>query len=95
MVEIVWTENALSDLHEIYHYISKDSVRYADDVLNRLFDRIEILVDFPQIGRMVPEYNNPDFKELIEGNYRIIYELQSDDRILVLKIHHSARPWLL
>ena len=89
MVEIVWTEKALSDLHEIYHYISKDSARYADSMLNRIFDRIEILADFPQIGRILPEYNNPDFKELIEGNYRIVYWIKNSYLINIIRVHHS------
>ncbi|MBD3748215.1 MAG: type II toxin-antitoxin system RelE/ParE family toxin [Sphingobacteriales bacterium] len=46
----------------------------------------------PKIGRIVPEKNNPDLRELIEGNYRIIYQISKLDKIEILMIHHSSRP---
>jgi len=45
----------------------------------------------PKVGRKVPERNDENIRELIEGNYRIIYELRGEERIEVLLIHHSSR----
>lgn len=41
---------------------------------------------------MVPEVGNPTVRELIEGNYRIIYEIMSEDIVLIQTVWHSARP---
>ena len=46
----------------------------------------------PKVGRIVPEKNDENIRELIEGNYRIIYEIRGEDRIEVLLVHHSSRP---
>jgi toxin ParE1/3/4 len=42
-------------------------------------------------GKMVPEFLLPELRELIEGNYRIIYRIVSEERIDILTIHHSSR----
>jgi plasmid stabilization system protein ParE len=46
----------------------------------------------PEIGRIVPEKNDRKIRELIEGNYRIIYQFESLDKVEILLVHHSSRP---
>jgi toxin ParE1/3/4 len=46
---------------------------------------------FPGSGRVVPEFNNKQLRELIEGNYRIVYRFESNELIEIARIHHSAR----
>ena len=90
MVEIIWTSNALTDLSEIGEYIAKDSPRYAEITVSKLFHKVEILINHPKIGRIVPEAELESLRELIEGNYRIIYEIVNH-KIIILTVHHSAR----
>ncbi|MBX9657643.1 MAG: type II toxin-antitoxin system RelE/ParE family toxin [Nitrospiraceae bacterium] len=45
---------------------------------------------FPQSGRIVPEVNDPAVREVIHGNYRIVYRL-IHDQIHILTVHHTAR----
>jgi plasmid stabilization system protein ParE len=61
----------LKDLKAINDFISLDSKFYAARFINRLIQRVDQLVLFPDSGRIVPEKNNPEIRELIEGNYRI------------------------
>ena len=63
-------------------------------MVDRLFDRSEQLAEFPQSGRMVPEFERPDLRELIEGPYRIIY-LVTAETIEVLAVVHGRQlpPW--
>ena len=75
MVKIVWTELSLIDLEEIYNYISQNSQRYAQITTNKIYQSVQYIKDNPKIGRMVPEFENPLIRELIEGNYRIIYRI--------------------
>lgn len=96
MAKITFTNGARDDLHQLHEYLSQNAPAYANRLLDKIISRVDVLHRFPQSGRKLPEAPGDDsLRELIEGNYRIIYELQSDDRILVLKIHHSARPLLL
>lgn len=91
MVKIVWTELAVSDLKEIYDFISNDSSRYASITINRIYHRIQPLKDNPKLGRTVPEFKNVTIREVIEGNYRIIYRIVNVNKIDILRIYHSAR----
>lgn len=92
MGQVIWTEQAYSDLHAIYDYVAVDSERYAKILTDKLFDRTQVLASFPEMGRIVPEVGSLTVRELIEGNYRIIYEVMSDDIVLVQTVWHSARP---
>jgi toxin ParE1/3/4 len=91
MVEIIWTPFALEDLQSIYDYIAKDSPYYANRFIDKLVDRVDILIDHPEAGRIVPEFENELIRELIEGSYRIIYKINSITEIGIVRIHHSAR----
>ena len=90
MVKLIWTEIAIEDLRSIHEYISKDSKVYADRFIDKLINKVGQLEKFPKSGRIVPEFNSEIIRELIEGNYRIIYQINSDD-IGILRIHHAAR----
>jgi toxin ParE1/3/4 len=43
------------------------------------------------IGRMVPELNQKDIREIIAGNYRIIYQITNQKTAFILTVHHSSR----
>lgn len=91
MAKVIWTEIALDDIKNIYEYISKDSKFYASKQIEKIINRIEQLENFPKSGRMVPEFENELIRELIEGNYRIIYRIESDNLVGIARIHHSAK----
>ena len=90
MVKIVWTEIALEDLRDVHEYISKDSVRYADRFVEKIINRVTQLEHFPKSGRIVPEFDSDGIRELIEGNYRIVYKI-SPEQASIVRIHHAAR----
>jgi plasmid stabilization system protein ParE len=83
MVRIKWTD--------IGDYIGKDSIKYAKITVKSLFTSTNVLKQNPYIGRVVPEFNDPNIRELIRGNYRIIYRLIDEKQIDIITIHHSAR----
>jgi len=91
MVEIKWTNFAIENLNDIGSYIEKDSFRYAEIVVNSLFDSTEILEQHPLAGRIVPEFEDKNIRELIRGSYRIVYMVLNENRIDILTVHHSAR----
>ena len=91
MVRINWTKLAVDDLLNIYEYISKDSKRYAQMQVLKIKSATKILVQFPLSGKIVPEIDQKEIREIIEGKYRIIYKLVSTTQIDILTVHHSAR----
>ena len=90
MVKIIWTERSLSDLEDIAEFIAKDSEKYAKLTIEKIIDQTSILEKQPLIGRIVPESNDKKIRELIIGNYRIIYE-KKEFSIHILTVHHSKR----
>ena len=91
MAKLIWTDQAINDLEDIGNYISKSSNKYAKLTIKKLYNRTHILKKFPFSGRVVPEKKDLNLREIIEGNYRIIFEIISDDLVYVLGIYHSAR----
>lgn len=90
-MEIVLAESAWNDLDSITDYIALDSIRYAKEFADRVFERIEQLYEYPESGRMVPEFQNELLRELILGKYRIVYRIYDPTQIVVLRIIHGAK----
>ena len=92
-MKVVWTETAVAHLNSVYEYISKTSPLYAHLMVRRLWDRTGQIQTFPQSGRMVPEYQQPDLREVLEPPYRIIYRVR-EQRLEILAVVHSRRAGL-
>ena len=90
MVEVRWTLQAAEDLESIADFISKDSPHYARLFVIDVLEAVERLSNFPKLGRIVPEVDDPVIREIILGNYRIIYRA-TDDSPEVLTVYHGAR----
>lgn len=90
MAEIRWTEQAASDLEAIAEYIARDSPHYASLFCIKVLNEIELLERFPMLGRIVPETDDPSIRELLFGNYRIIYRTKPD-AVQLLSIYHGSR----
>jgi addiction module RelE/StbE family toxin len=88
---VSWTERAQADLAAIRAFIEVDSPHYAEVIVRRLLHAVDRLQDFPQSGRVVPEYVDPAIREVVLRPYRIVYRIVSDQQIHVLTIHHGAR----
>ena len=72
------------------NYIAHDSSRYAHLFASKVFNSVLRLEDFPMSGRIVPEIEQEDIREIILGNYRIIYRI-SGENVYILTVYHSAR----
>jgi len=89
-VVIVWSTPARQDLRLIYQYIAHDSKRYAARVVQDITDKVEILLETPRLGRMVPEIGEDAVREIGMYSYRIMYEL-IDDIIYIHGVVHKRR----
>ncbi|MCP4551657.1 MAG: type II toxin-antitoxin system RelE/ParE family toxin [Bacteroidetes bacterium] len=91
MVKLVWTELSTEDVKEIFDYIAMDSVRYASITVNKIYNRVQDIIDNPYVGRIVPEINIKVIREVISGNYRIVYKIINEFQVDILRVYHSAR----
>lgn len=90
MVKVIWSDSAVADLESIVEYIAQDSEHYAAAFAEKILEAVEKLGTFPRIGRVVPEYNREDIRELIFQNYRIIYKVEPE-RVAIAAIVHASR----
>src|SRR4051812_23405102 len=88
--EIVWSEPAQQDLEEIEQYIARDSLIYAAKAIQEVFRVVNLLADFPRMGRHVPERDEDALREVIVYQYRVIYRVESST-VTILTILHGAR----
>ena len=89
-MKIQWSPLAIERMTEIAEYIALDSPIAANKWVNEIFDSAEKLLDFPEIGRAVPELRDQTIRELLKGNYRIIYKTEICI-ISVLTIRHGRQ----
>jgi len=89
-VNVYWTDTAVENLEAIHAYIAQNSLQYANQVVDRIIGRSEQLANFPLSGRILPEVGRKEIRELIEGSYRIIYSVKSE-QIDILAVIHGSR----
>jgi addiction module RelE/StbE family toxin len=89
-VTVHWTDTAREHLRAIHAYIAENSPQYALRMVDRLTRRSQQIADFPLSGRVVPEFEHGQIREVLEGSYRIIYYIKPD-QIDVLAVIHSAQ----
>jgi toxin ParE1/3/4 len=89
-MKIVWSPLALERASEIVDYIAQDKPSAAINWIDTVFSKVESLALSPEMGRVVPEIGNIQFRELIYGNYRIIYRFYKK-QISVLTIRHGKQ----
>lgn len=88
-MKLIWSEQAVLDVEHIRDYISQDSPVYAQPFIERLLQATRGLPQFPQSGRVMPEANNTDIREVIYQGYRIVYRLRTDTIEIVMVAHGS------
>ncbi len=89
-MRIIWSPSAVERAAEIAEYISRDNLAAAEKWIETVFSKVEQLKSFPKSGRIVPEINSKDFRELIYGNYRIIYRVEKTP-VSILTIRHGKQ----
>jgi toxin ParE1/3/4 len=90
MAQIIWDPVALDHLHGIAAYIAKDSPAAARRLVQRIFDRVERLEKFPLSGGYIAEDDRKIYREIIQGNYRVIYRVE-EGKVLIVAVYHAAR----
>lgn len=89
-MKILWSPLAIDRVAEIAEYIAMDNPDSAENWVDTVFKKVEDLKIFPESGRIVPETVNINIRELIYGNYRIIYRVE-EKRLAVLTVRHGKQ----
>ncbi len=89
-MKVIWSPLSVERTMEIAKYIALDDRTAAEKWIESIFRRVEQLESFPRSGEIVPETNREDIRQLIFGNYRIIYRI-SVELISVLTVRHDRQ----
>lgn len=90
MVEIVWAPKARDDLRRAVAFIAEDAPAAARRFAEHVFRRLEVLSTHPLLGSFIAEDDRQIYREVLYGNYRVIYRY-SDDVVHIVAVHHGAR----
>lgn len=88
MVTIDWSNQVFDDIDSTAEYLAQYSKPFAKAFVDKVFEKVDHLKSFPEMGRMVPEIGSPKVRELIYKQYQIV----SNNHIRVLTVQHSAQP---
>ncbi|MBI1390085.1 MAG: type II toxin-antitoxin system mRNA interferase toxin, RelE/StbE family [bacterium] len=92
-MKVEWSPLALERVDEIAEYIARDHSSAAARWINDLFDAVLRLEDYPESGRIVPEIGKHRIRELLFGDYRVIYRVQKKVEVLtVRRVSQLLRP---
>lgn len=89
-MKIIWSPLAIDRVSEIAQYIALDKPAAADNWINTLFSKVGQLMLSPKSGRVVPEIGDEQFRELIYGNYRILYRIEKK-QVSILTVRHGKQ----
>jgi toxin ParE1/3/4 len=94
VTRVLWAPQAILDVEAIRAHVARDSPHYADLVVERIVLAVERLNEHPRSGRVVPELGDESIREIIHGNYRIVYRLRHDV-VEIATVFHGARLFRL
>ena len=89
-MKIIWSPLAHQRIDEIADYIATDNLDAAEQWVNSVYDNVKRLKDFPRSGRVVPEVEKDDIREILFGDYRIIYGIEKK-QIKILTVRHGKQ----
>ena len=91
-IKVKWSPEAVEDVESIAQYISRDSQFYAQATVSKIIDFSRSVGKFPQMGRMVPEFNDKKIRERLVYSYRLVYKIERV-RILIVAVIHDKRSF--
>jgi addiction module RelE/StbE family toxin len=91
-VKVVWSDKAKHQLRAIHAYIAQDSEQYAKRLVDRITNRSKQFAQFPNSGRVTVEFSTDTIREVVEGSYRIIYEIRAKTIVVAAVVHSATNP---
>jgi plasmid stabilization system protein ParE len=91
---VEWAGRAKSDLRLVVEYIRRNSPESARAFLTQVFQTTRSLSTFSERGRVVPDLNDPEVREVLVGRYRVFYEVHPD-AVWIMRVLHTSQDVLL
>lgn len=89
-MKVIWSPLAVEQAQDIASYIALDKPSVAKQWIDEIFDSVTRLADFPESGRVVPEIKRKNIREIVQGNYRIIYKVTNNSiNVLIVKNYYQ------
>ncbi|PWK48571.1 type II toxin-antitoxin system RelE/ParE family toxin [Pleionea mediterranea] len=90
-MNISFSKSAIKDLEQIKeYYLEQGAPHIGIDFVTAIVEHVETLAKHPDIGRMVPEFNDELIRELIHVPFRVVY-LRESKSIKVIRVWRSER----
>ena len=91
-MRIIWSWQSLDDLEAIRDYVARDAPVAAQRLIETLYAKADSLGDHPRSGSLVEEDTRRIYRQLLHGNYRIIYRIDSEAQVVrIVTVIHAAR----
>lgn len=90
MAEIRWTEEAHRWLRDIFDYIATNNPDAAQKVVAGIYEKAQVLRQFPEIGYKYRSETDGQIRILLYGHYRIAYLIKASNQIDILGVFHGA-----
>jgi len=91
-LRLIISNQVLGDITEIYKYIARNSLKYAQETIDNIYYCIAELESSPYIGRYVPEIPSKKYREILYKSYRIIYSVSlPNNSIYIHFVIHNKR----
>jgi len=90
LAKVVWTQEAERWLLKIHDYIVVDSPVNAFNVVQSIYQRAQILKEYPQLGQAYRSVSGRELRILLWGHYRIVYRLMPGDEVHIIGVFHGA-----
>jgi len=90
MAKVIWTEKAIERIEEICAFIGLDSKVNATKFALELFEKEELILNHRKIGKIVPEYEAKEYRQIIHGNYRLVYQI-IEKEIFILTVRYCKQ----
>lgn len=89
---LIWSPSARLDLRELASYIAETRPKASAKFVKNVFSKVEHLSDFPKSGRVVPEFGDPNIREVIRKPCRIVYRIKESEHVVeIVRVWHAAR----
>lgn len=90
--QLIWAPSARLDLKELASYVAESRPEAAIRFVRSIFHSVEHLAEFPESGRVVPEFDEPDIREVVRRPCRIVYRIKREAGIVeIARVWHAAR----
>ena len=89
MAQVVWSRRAERCVREIRNYIAQHNPQAADHLVDAIHRKVTLLEDVPGVGYLLDHERWDNVRVLLQGHYRIVYRIRSDDLIEIVAVYHG------